>query len=254
MSPTLLPETGWKVFRHDPDLAAWLDHVRPFANAAAADPAHAKWLRHGGTWFAGVDVLNNDQAGRVADGPQLDCAALRAAGPMPLHKGQVSVTYPGYPRQDEGESDGAHRYRRSRDAAHLDGLKPIGPDRRRMLKEPHAWILGLPLSPMRKGQAPLVVWERSQEFLRAALSPALTSRPEKWRADTDLTDIYQAARRRIFETCDRVEIEAEPGQAILLHRMILHGVAPWDGPEGPPRAVIYFRPVLERISDWLAMP
>ena len=32
----------------------------PAARAAVSDPANAGWLRCGGTWFAGVDVLAND--------------------------------------------------------------------------------------------------------------------------------------------------------------------------------------------------
>jgi len=31
----------------------------------------ADWLRHGGTWFAGVNILANDAQGRVEQGPEL---------------------------------------------------------------------------------------------------------------------------------------------------------------------------------------
>ncbi|MEM1274110.1 MAG: hypothetical protein AAGF88_09850 [Pseudomonadota bacterium] len=247
------PNPGWQVFPHEPELEAWLRHVRPHAEAAVDQ--NGQWLRHDGTWFAGVDVLCNDVAGRVAGGPPLACEALEVAGRVPLHKGQVSVTYPGYPGRDPQETDAAHRYRRDRDAAHLDGLLPIGTARRRMIREPHAWILGLPVSPMRRDNAPLVVYEGSHEILRSALIAALRPHPiEAW-ADVDITDAYQAARRRCFEACRRVEIEAMPGEAILLHRLTLHGVAPWTGPAGPARSVLYFRPVLPGgILDWLALP
>ena len=254
MSRSAPPERGWRLFGHDPRLAAWLDHVRPHADAAVA--AHqAQWTRHGGTWFAGVDVLPNDSAGRVAGGPPLRSAAIDMAGALPLHPGQVSVTYPGYPGRDPDESEAAHRFRRDRDAAHLDGLLPMGPDRRRMIREPHAWILGLPLTVMHTSNAPLVVWEGSQEILRSALRNTLAPHPPQSWSGIDVTEAYQAARRRCFETCKRVEIEAGPGEAILLHRLILHGVAPWAGPDGPPRSVIYFRPLLPGgITDWLALP
>lgn len=255
---------GWAVYPAEPPVTAWVDHGRPVARALAGrSDLRQAWLRHGGTWFAGVDVLGNDAAGRVADGPALTGTAFADAGPLPLHPGQLSVTYPGYPRQDPSESDAAHRYRVTRDAAHLDGLLPIGAKRRRMIREPHAWVLGLPLDPMRAGQAPLVVWEGSQEILRAALQDALAAHaPRDW-PDVDVTEIYQAARREIFQTCARVEITATPGEAILLHRLMLHGVGPWpdDTPARAPdgaetaRAVVYFRPLLPGgIADWLALP
>jgi len=254
MSPPALPKSGWKVFDHDDALLAWIRHAQPHAEQAVAANRDA-WLRHGGTWFAGVDVLENDAQGRLDGGPPLTGAALEEAGFLPLHRGQVSVTYPGYPGRDPDESDAAHRFRKTRDAAHLDGLLPIGPARRRMIREPHGWILGVPFSPMHRGNAPLVVWEGSQERLRQSLHDALAPHPPgKW-SDIDVTEPYQAARRMCFETCQRVEIHAKPGEAILLHRLILHGVAPWTGPPEPPRMVVYFRPLLPGgIRDWLSLP
>lgn len=255
MSPHAPPDPGWQIFPEETELLDWLNHVRGHALAAVGDPPKPDWLRHGGTWYAGVDVLPNDAEGRVAGGPPLRCGALDQAGALPLHHGQVSVTFAGYPAQDLGESDAAHRYRRDRDAAHLDGLLPVGPARRRMIREPHAWILGLPLTPMDRRNAPLVVWEGSQEILRASLCAVLAPYPPKAWPEVDVTEAYQVARRRCFDICRRVEIEAVPGQAILLHRLVLHGVAPWTGPSGPPRSVLYFRPILPGgIADWLACP
>ena len=75
--------------------------------------------------------------------------------------------------------------------------------------------------------------------------------PASW-GDLDVTETYQAARRQVFETCDRVEVPLVPGQAVLLHRHLVHGVAPWVGPaveEG--RQVAYFRPLVSDLSDWL---
>ncbi|MEM9755815.1 MAG: hypothetical protein AAF914_07480 [Pseudomonadota bacterium] len=254
MSSPKLPDEGWRVFAAEPAVSRWIAHVRPTVEAVVRDPAHGVWLRHGGTWFAGVDVLPNDPDGRVSGGPPLDCAARRAGGRQPLHPGQVSVTWPGYPGRDAEESDAAHRFRRDRDAAHLDGLLPVGSARRRMLREPHAYILGLPVTPMGPGRAPLVVWEGSHEILRKALSAALAPHdPETW-GDVDVTDAYQAARRACFERCRRVEISAVPGEAVLLHRLMLHGVAPWTGPDGPARTVIYFRPLMDNVESWLAAP
>ena len=181
---------GFEVFAAEPATSDWLEAARPAALAAAADPAlKARWLRHGGTWFAGVDVMANDAEGRVGQGPRLAGAALAAAervtGRLPLHPAQVSVTYPGYPRRDAGESDSVHRYRLNRDAAHLDGLLPEGPDRRRHLREPHGWILGLALTEAAPGVAPLVVWEGSHEVMRAAFRAAFDGvAPEGWGIST----------------------------------------------------------------------
>lgn len=254
---------GYQVFEPDPGVVGWLERAGPAALACARDPGlRAAWLRHGGTWFAGVNVLDNDGAGRVAGSPELACAALAEAakitGPLALDKGQVSVTYPGYPQQDAGDSDANHRFRKIRDAAHLDGLLPVGPDRRRMLREPHGWILGLPVTECDAGAAPLVVWQGSQEVIRARFGAALRDYPPADWGKVDLTETYHTARRQIFETCPRVVVHARPGQALLLHRMVLHGVAPWvDGACAPVegRAIVYFRPHLPGgAEDWLRLP
>lgn len=250
---------GWQVFDPEPAVTAWVDAARGAAQSALDDPVlREKWLRHGGTWFVGVDVLGNDADGRLGAGPPLAGAAreaaVRATGVSDLHKGQVSVTYPGYPRRDAGETEAAHRFRLTRDAAHLDGLLPVGPTRRRMLREYHAYILGLPLTVADAGAAPLVVWEGSHKILRAGLEDALAGiDPECW-PDIDLTEAYHAARRKIFETCTRRKINAAPGAAILLHRMVLHGVAPWeDGAQADPmgRTIAYFRPEFPDRADYL---
>jgi hypothetical protein len=253
---------GFEVFPAEAATLDWLGGAREAALEAAGDPdLQARWLRHGGTWFAGVDVLGNDARGRVGQGPPLSGAARRAAeavtGPLPLHPAQVSVTYPGYPRRDADETEAAHRYRRTRDAAHLDGLLPEGPDRRRHLREAHGWILGVALSEADRGAAPLVVWEGSHAVMRAAFRAAFDGlAPACW-GDRDVTDIYQAARRRCFETCPRIEIALTPGEAVLVHRLSLHGIAPWSegagaAPEG--RAIAYFRPCLPQVADWLDLP
>lgn len=255
--------TGYQVFGPDPEVLRWLASAGPAALAKARNPGHRDdWLRHGGTWFAGVNVLENDSSGRVAGGTALGGAALAAAqavtGMLPLDPGQVSVTYPGYPQQDPRESDANHRYRKTRDAAHLDGLLPVGPDRRRMLKEPHGWILGLPVTDCGAGASALVVWEGSHEIMRARLGAVLMKHPETDWSKVDLTEAYHAARRDVFETCPRIELPARPGQATLLHRLALHGVAPWqDGAEAPSegRAIVYFRPQLPGGPvDWLHLP
>ncbi|WP_424970494.1 hypothetical protein [Dinoroseobacter sp. S76] len=260
---TALEHQGWQVFDPEPAVLDWVAQIRPVALGLAADPdLRAQWLRHGGTWFAGVNALPNDGAGRVGEGPALSGAALAAAqgiaGPLPLDPAQISVTYPGYPRRDPGESESAHRFRRNRDAAHLDGLLPIGPERRRFIAEPAAFVLGYPLTEADSGASPLVVWEGSHHLLRAALRRAMaTLPPAEWRT-RDVTEIYTQTRREVFAQCKRVPLHAPPGGAILLHRLMLHGVAPWaEGARADPagRAIAYFRPDLPGGAEaWLAEP
>lgn len=241
---------GWSIFDTDPQVVDWVAHARPAAQAAVQNPDLARWLDCDGTWFVGVDALPNDAQGRVGDsgplpGRAVDFITDHMGGLPPLHAAQVSVVYPGYPRPRHGESDGAARYRRNRDAAHVDGLRAIGPERRRYLREPHGFILGVPLSVAAPSAAPLVVWEGSHIAMRKAFATAFAGHaPADW-PDIDVTDIYVGARKRVFESCRRVPLPAKPGQAVLLHRMVLHGVAPWTAgakadPDG--RMVAYFRP------------
>lgn len=218
--------------------------------ARGIDPAP---LRHGGTWFVGVDALPTAPDGSIAGHP-LQGPWDEVTGPMPpLHPAQLSIIYPGYPGQDPGESDASHAFRRRRDGAHVDGLLPEGPDRRRHLREPHAFVLGVALTSCRA--SPLVVWEDSHEVMRDAFLSELAWRaPMDW-PEADLTETYQAARKEVFETCERVEVSLERGEAVLVHRLAVHGIAPWpEGQGGAPRMMAYFRPQLADIADWLRAP
>ncbi len=258
-----LAQQGWVILPRDPGLDPWLGAARRAATAILEDPgARATWLRHGGTWFAGVNVFPNAPDGAV-DGVALSetlwrhLAAMGLDGPA-WHPAQLSVVYPGYPGRDAGESDASARFRLNRDAAHVDGLLPVGPDRRRMLREPHAFVLGLPLTPGGPDRAPLTVWDQSHRVIGDALGQALVAHPSGDWPDVDLTEIYQAARRRCFETCQRRPLPVEPGEAVVLHRHLLHGIAPWRG-EGDAdqagRQIVYVRPECPGgIAEWLGMP
>ncbi|RBI83267.1 hypothetical protein DRV85_16690 [Rhodosalinus halophilus] len=258
---TDLQARGWARLPADPGTRAWAEAALPAARAALADEGlRARWLDCEGTWFVGVDALPNDAEGRVAAGPPLP-EAVRAAlsalyGPVPpLHRAQLSAVFPGYPRPRAEESEAAFRYRLRRDAAHVDGLLPEGPARRRHLREPHLWILGLPLTRADPGASPLAVWEGSHAVMRRAFAAALEGvAPADW-GEVDLTETYHAARREVFETCRRVTLPAAPGEALLLHRMTLHGIAPWAagaraGREG--RVTAYFRPLVADPAAWLS--
>lgn len=254
-------DRGWLRFAHDPVVADWAGHALNAARTAVGDPVNARWWQCENTWFVGVDVLDNDPWGQVAGTAHLSGPAIRFItahiGAFPLHRAQVSVIKPGYPRPRSAESAAAFGYRQRRDAAHVDGLLAIGPHRQRQLREPHAYILGLPLTKASPNAAPLVVWQGSHHIMREAFNTILANQaPATW-PDIDITKAYKAARRRIFETCRRIEIPAQVGESTLIHRHTLHGVAPWaDSAKSDPdgRMIAYFRPQFANISDWLSAP
>lgn len=233
----------------DPGFAVWDDDpaVKDWACAAhrAALRVDTSTRRHGGTWFVGVAALPNGSDGSIGGVPWPHRAMCD-----PWHRAQLSIVYPGYPKQGAGESDAAHRFRAHRDAAHLDGVLPEGPDKRRHLREPHAFILGVPLNAATA--SPLVVWEGSHRIMQAAFAKAFAGfDPAQW-GDLDVTEIYQSARRSVFETCPRITVPARVGQVIWLQRHMIHGVAPWRG-EAPEegRMIAYFRPVLADVAQWI---
>lgn len=240
-------DSGWQLIDHHPAIAAWGKAAHTLALETLAGRTE-DW-RCGGTWFVGVDALPNDPAGAVP-GAAFPWQALPLA-PEPLHRGQLSVIKPGYPQPSQTESEAAFKFRLTRDAAHLDGLI-LQPNGARMMQEPHHWILGLPLN--MSDASPLVVWDGSHIILRAALTHALANvPPEEWSA-VDLNPAYQAARRNIFATCTRRLLPVLPGQATLLHRLTLHGVAPWKMGDTAPnegRIIAYFRPQMKSVHDWL---
>jgi len=243
---------GWVRFAHDPALAAWARAVRPIAGRLEGDATlRARWLRCGGTWFVGVNVLPNGPGGEIpAEGvPPLAGTAIRFVsevlgfGDIAWDRAQVSVCHPGYPRPGDDESAAAFRFRRDRDAAHVDGLLRTMPGRRRRVGEAHGFILGVPLTETPPNAAPLATWEGSHEIMRAAFRERFAGLdPADW-GNEDVTEAYVAARRTAFETCPRTTIHARPGEAYVVHRLALHGVAPWEAcDDARPRAIVYFRP------------
>ena len=263
MNPDNFFDKGWCQFEYDSRLASWVQGSLPDARKAVLNPIHQQWLRCGGTWFVGVSVLPNSKTGEVGSSGALTGDAIDfiykelVATDFNWDHAQISVCYPGYPAPGESESPDAYRFRRNRDAAHVDGLLPEGVDRRRHLREHHGFILGIPLVNFSHNASPFVVWEGSHEIIRASFKAHFTHiPPEKW-GDQDVTDIYKQTRNLVFEKCRRVEIFAQPGEAFIAHRLVVHGVAAWKdsataGNDG--RMICYFRPEMGGPREWLTAP
>ena len=230
---------GFRVLCEVPGLRAWSEAARDLAEITLDDQAlRDHWLRHGGTWFVGVEALANAPDGSLGGVPLP--TELRGIWPGAWHRAQLSAIYPGYPGRDPDESEAAHRFRRIRCGAHVDGLHLE--EGRRVLREPHALVLGIGLSEV--VASPLVVWEGSHEIIRAALAGA--------EAGDDVTEAYKAARADVFARCAAVPVPVQRGEAVLVHRLAVHGIAPWEGAGRDPRLMAYFRPLFARARDWTA--
>ena len=125
----LFGDTGYIKFKYDEQIAKWAQFAGIKGNEILANPNQlAKWLQCEGTWFVGVDVLPNDSQGNFleVDFPYIFKVLLDKINLKPYHKAQLSVIFPGYPKPRAGDSVAAFEYRLKRDAAHVDGLLPIG--------------------------------------------------------------------------------------------------------------------------------
>lgn len=248
---------GAIVFPPEESISNWLETAAPvvekiLSNLASDDP----WLRHGKTWYAGVNVLPNDKAGRVANGIELDGAGIRWLSKhfqfSGFDRGQVSVIYPGYPKQDAKESDAAHRFRIRRMAAHVDGLIPSGPQKRRFIEEPHAFVLGIPMGDYDEAASPMVYWPGSHHLFREKITTFLQAFPVTQWAKIDVTNAYADIRRHIMDQFDPVPLCVPKGGCYVLDRHLLHGVAPWADSTTQARKIVYFRPdVTGGISEWI---
>ncbi|MEM8655982.1 MAG: hypothetical protein AAGF36_14670 [Pseudomonadota bacterium] len=242
----MMEEDGFVIFDHDPRTARWAEAAHDVAKGIADDPeTRARNLRHGKTWFVGVDTLPNAADGSV-DGVALDGTWVEQVPDLPQHAAQLSIVYPGYPQRDPDQSEANHRFRVDRMAAHVDGLLPDGPQRRRYAREFHAYILGLPLNDV--DAAPTVVWKGSHRIMHAALAKAIGNADPR---EVDVTDAYHAARKHVFESCEVVSLQARPGQSFLIHRFALHGTAPWQGDASEGRMIAFFRPEFGNPAEWL---
>ncbi len=254
---------GWCAFPCEQPVLDWVSAALPCAREAVADPQNDVWFRCGRTWFVGVNALSNASDTSIGEFGPLGGVVKSfiqdtlGFGHLSWDKAQVSVCYPGYPQPHDGETEAAYRFRLNRDAAHVDGLLREGSESRRFVREHHAFILGLPLAEADREASPVVVYEGSHELMRKRFAEFFRDAPPaSWR-DMDLTEAYHAARREVFDSCPRVAVPARPGEAYLIHRLALHGVAPWaDGAEAGPdgRMICYFRPETGDPSAWLSAP
>ncbi len=241
----------------------WIEHALTCAREAVSAQQNARWLRCGSTWFAGVNVLPNAADGSLNGSGAIGGDAIKfireslGLADFSWDQAQVSVCYPGYPKPMSGETEAAFAYRRNRDAAHVDGLLPVGEDRCRHLREHHGFILGIPMVDFSAGASPFVVWEGSQEIVRETFTEAYKGvAADQW-SEMDVTTLYHEVRRKIFECCKRVEIYAAPGEAYLVHRLALHGVAPWQSgadATADGRMICYLRPEIGGPEAWLFDP
>jgi hypothetical protein len=118
----------------------------------------------------------------------------------------------------------------------------------------HAFILGIAVTEADADAAPLVVWEGSHHLIRAAFAEAFDGVPPEDVVGIDMTGAYHGGPARGLRAAPGARFRCDPGQAVLVHRHAIHGVAPWrEGARAAEdgRAIVYFRPEVARPEDWL---
>ena len=250
---------GWCKFAFDDELYRWVKHVLPSAANCLTRKENEHWWRYQDTWFVGVNALPNDASGAVDGGPRLSGTAQRFMQQLglstnQLDRAQISTCFPGYPKVAKGESKALHLYRLNRDAAHIDGLLREGPERHRFAREYHEYILLIPMNDFEIGASPFVAWNGSHLLMKKALTAAFNGVAKEQWANTPITEPYIEARKQVFEQCTRLELDLKVGEAVLAHRMLLHGTAPWrptakTSEHG--RMLCFFRPQTLTIEQWL---
>ena len=254
-------QQGWTQLPVSAELTAWQEQTLPTAIACMQAPEFQQWWRYQDTWFVGVNALPNDASGALANGPTLPAKLLHllanyvGCASLELDQAQISACMPGYPKTSTDESIASFAFRTQHYAAHLDGLRPLGPQRQRHLTEQHSFILGIPLSSHLPEAGPVMVWPGSHKLVQSWLQSELSHLPaEQWQ-EQDLTKSYQSVRKHILETIEPVPIHVPQGGAYLIHRHTIHGQGLWPenvdnvGKQG--RIIAYFRPCLHESSNWL---
>ena len=247
---------GWIKFEFDHRVARWAKAANSKITLKLKNKEILKNnLTCQGTWFVGVDALDNDSDGALGkislSGPFK--SLMKSFETSGLHSAQVSIIFEGYPKPRDQESESSFNFRLKRDAAHVDGLIADFPGGPRKLKEPHAFVLGIPINQAPKGASPIVVWEGSHHLISQALKRLFLNRdPGEWK-DLDIREVYLQTRKTVFEKCKRRVLHANLGESYMIHRLCVHGISPWHSgvknfPEG--RKIAYFRPELQYLADW----
>ena len=250
---------GWKVFNHDPKIVDWAQEAKSRTISKLCSRQLAKHdLRCGGTWFPGVRFLDNNDLGALGstklEGNSVGQISKKFGKFFKFwDPAQISVIYPGYPKRVESESENAFKFRKEKFGSHVDGVIPIGKSRKRFIKEFHTFIYGISISEFDELAAPLIAWEGSHHIFRSALEQVLKHlEPTSW-PDLDITMCYNEVRKHIFKKCKPRVIWVPIGGSFIIHRLCLHGVAPWgDGAFSEPsgRMIAYFRPNLIDSGHW----
>jgi hypothetical protein len=122
------------------------------------------------------------------------------------------------------------------------------------LGEYHRFILGIPMVEATPDASPFVIWEGSHEIVRETFVAYFGNIPQSEWVRHDITELYHALRRRVFANCRRLTLSAKPGEAYLVHRFALHGMAPWGtraSASADGRMICYFRPEMRSPMAWL---
>ena len=263
---------GWSFLTKGPRYSDWLEAaLNNILNNFQVSSIDKNQLRSGQTWFVGMNFLKNTSDGSLGkiSFDQVLLSQIEQKFGVSVDywdRGQVSINWEGYPKKDIFETDLSYRYRLKYFASHVDGLIPVGVKKRRYLKEPHAFVLGLPVLNNFIHSAPLVVWEGSHLIIRSMFNSIFREVEDTELENIDVTDFYKDARRQIFSSCTPRRIFSTDFQPYILDRHLLHGVAPWisskksqtntdwksvklDPLDG--RIIIYFRPYFKNLRNWI---
>ncbi len=267
-----LCENGWCFLNTDNDHYDWINEAKKqikfkFSQNLIKD----KDFRSGSTWFVGTNFLDNNSQGKIGN-RQLSKKIIDNISNyfgtkiQYWDKGQVSICWPGYPKKDTLESEKSFNFRIKRFASHIDGIIPLGLQKRRFAKEYHAFILGLPIMNNFKNNASLVVWEGSHKIFRNFFRNIYDGVSSNKISDTDITELYNECRNKVFTKCNVKKIVPNFKQPYLLDRHLLHGIDQWKDPNSGSyaiknkhlvnnlsngRIVVYFRPVFSDPYDWI---
>lgn len=247
---------GWIKFEFDQHLEHWAKTANSEINLKLRNK---EFLQNGltcqGTWFVGVEALENDPDGSLNGVPLRGPfkSLMESYKTCTLHLAQVSIIFQGYPKPRGQESQSSFNFRLKRDAAHVDGLIAETPGGPRRLKEPHAYVLGIPINQAPENASPMVVWEGSHHLMSSAFKRFFSNQNLSEWENLDIREIYFETRKEVFRKCKRIVLHANVGESYMIHRHCLHGISPWDPKtvsfsEG--RKIVYFRPELEKLADW----